>query len=51
MWGRREHRGDDGLVQIDGRTGDGNLVDSRDPKLTGVAIDGLTLWHIPDITP
>jgi hypothetical protein len=37
MWGRREHRGDGGLVQVDGRSGDGDLVDSRDPKLTGVA--------------
>jgi hypothetical protein len=44
--------GDDGLVQTDGRTpADGtNLVGSRDPKLTGVAIDGLALWHIPNIT-
>jgi hypothetical protein len=40
MWGRREHRGDGGLVQVDGRSGDGDLVDSRDPKLTGDQVDG-----------
>jgi hypothetical protein len=38
--------GDDGLVQVDARTADGNLVGSRDPKLTGVAIDGSALSDI-----